>query len=71
MSNHYHVVLHVDRERAQDWTMREVAERWTQRKRLINHTLSRSVAFVKNTFGISIEGSNNEATADKQATVLA
>jgi len=30
MSNHYHVVLHVDRQRAQCWTLREVAERWTQ-----------------------------------------
>jgi REP element-mobilizing transposase RayT len=28
MSNHYHVVLHVDSERAQSWSEREVAERW-------------------------------------------
>ena len=28
MSNHYHVVLHVDRERAQSWTHKEVMERW-------------------------------------------
>ena len=30
MSNHYHVVLHVDHARATDWTAREVAERWAQ-----------------------------------------
>lgn len=30
MSNHYHVVLKVDRERAADWSDREVAERWMQ-----------------------------------------
>jgi len=28
MSNHYHVVLHVDRERAENWDTREVIERW-------------------------------------------
>ncbi|MBX2858434.1 MAG: transposase, partial [Cellvibrionaceae bacterium] len=28
MSNHYHVVLHVDKERAVGWSQREVAERW-------------------------------------------
>ena len=28
MSNHYHVVLHVDREKAENWTEREVIERW-------------------------------------------
>jgi REP element-mobilizing transposase RayT len=28
MSNHYHVVLHVDIEREQDWSDFEVAERW-------------------------------------------
>ena len=30
MSNHYHVVLHVDQERAQSWTDEEVVERWLQ-----------------------------------------
>lgn len=30
MSNHYHVVVRVDRPRAQAWTNREVLERWTQ-----------------------------------------
>lgn len=30
MSNHYHVVLHVDKARAESWTDREVVERWTQ-----------------------------------------
>ena len=30
MSNHYHVVLKVDRERAAGWSDREVAERWMQ-----------------------------------------
>lgn len=30
MSNHYHVVLHVDKQRAQSWTDAEVAERWMQ-----------------------------------------
>ena len=28
MSNHYHLVLHVDRERAQTWSMDEVIDRW-------------------------------------------
>ena len=28
MSNHYHVVLRVDRDRAESWTQREVAEHW-------------------------------------------
>jgi REP element-mobilizing transposase RayT len=30
MHNHYHVVLRVDKERAEAWSDREVAERWTQ-----------------------------------------
>ncbi len=30
MSNHYHVVLHVDKARALSWSKREVAERWMQ-----------------------------------------
>lgn len=30
MSNHYHVVLRVDRGRAQDWTVDEVIERWSR-----------------------------------------
>jgi REP element-mobilizing transposase RayT len=29
MSNHYHLVLHVDKRRAQAWTTDEVIERWT------------------------------------------
>jgi len=29
MSNHYHVVLHVDSHRAKAWTMSEVLERWS------------------------------------------
>jgi REP element-mobilizing transposase RayT len=28
MSNHYHVVLHIDSERAQAWSPEEIAERW-------------------------------------------
>jgi len=30
MSNHYHVVLHVDKERALNWSREEVVERWMQ-----------------------------------------
>ena len=30
MSNHYHVVLHVDEARARDWSLEEVVERWQQ-----------------------------------------
>ncbi len=30
MSNHYHVVLHVDQARANSWTQDEVVERWLQ-----------------------------------------
>ncbi|MFT7561266.1 MAG: hypothetical protein ACI93R_003192, partial [Flavobacteriales bacterium] len=30
MSNHYHVVLHVDEARATSWSNAEVAERWMQ-----------------------------------------
>lgn len=30
MSNHYHVVLHVDTQRAKHWPREEVAERWMQ-----------------------------------------
>jgi REP element-mobilizing transposase RayT len=30
MSNHYHLVLYVDRERAQSWTPAEVIHRWSQ-----------------------------------------
>ena len=30
MSNHYHVVLHVDKARALEWSLGEVAERWLQ-----------------------------------------
>ncbi|MDP5254318.1 MULTISPECIES: transposase [unclassified Vibrio] len=29
MSNHYHLVLHVDDKKAQNWSEREVVERWT------------------------------------------
>ncbi|MGK2234645.1 MAG: hypothetical protein ACI92O_003871, partial [Colwellia sp.] len=28
MSNHYHVVLFIDEEKAQQWSMKEVIERW-------------------------------------------
>ena len=28
MSNHYHVILHIDQNMAQDWTAQEVIERW-------------------------------------------
>ena len=30
MSNHYHVVLHVDKARAESWSQEEVVERWMQ-----------------------------------------
>jgi REP element-mobilizing transposase RayT len=30
MSNHYHVVLRIDRERARSWSVDEVLRRWTQ-----------------------------------------
>lgn len=30
MSNHYHVVLHVDKKRAENWSIEEVAQRWLQ-----------------------------------------
>ncbi|NMM81099.1 hypothetical protein B2J86_09215 [Acidovorax sp. SRB_14] len=30
MSNHYHVVVHVDSTRAQQWSTEEVLQRWTQ-----------------------------------------
>ena len=30
MSNHYHIVLRVDAERAKSWTVEEVLQRWTQ-----------------------------------------
>jgi REP element-mobilizing transposase RayT len=30
MSNHYHVVIYVDRDRAKHWTKEEVIDRWTQ-----------------------------------------
>lgn len=30
MSNHYHVVLHVDKNRALSWSLVEVVERWKQ-----------------------------------------
>ena len=30
MSNHYHVVLHVDKARAESWSKEEVVERWLQ-----------------------------------------
>ncbi len=36
MSNHYHVVLHVDRKRAADWSLTEVIHRW---QRLFNGNL--------------------------------
>jgi hypothetical protein len=28
MSNHYHVILHVDTERAKAWSEQEVIDRW-------------------------------------------
>jgi hypothetical protein len=34
MCNHYHLVLHVDRRRAHEWSEREVIERWAQLFRL-------------------------------------
>ena len=30
MSNHYHIVMRIDRERALEWTLEEVLERWTR-----------------------------------------
>ena len=30
MSNHYHVVLHINREQGESWNTREVLERWTK-----------------------------------------
>jgi REP element-mobilizing transposase RayT len=36
MSNHYHVVLHVDKEKAKTWTQEEVIDRWYQ---LFNGTM--------------------------------
>lgn len=30
MSNYYHVVLHVDKSRAESWSLDEVVERWLQ-----------------------------------------
>ncbi len=30
MSNHYHVILHVDKSRAESWSLDEVVERWLQ-----------------------------------------
>jgi len=30
MSNHYHIVIRIDRQRALEWTLEEVLERWTQ-----------------------------------------
>lgn len=30
MSNHYHLVVHIDSERAQDWSADEIIERWGQ-----------------------------------------
>ena len=29
MSNHYHVVLHIDKEQAEQWTFQEVCEHWS------------------------------------------
>lgn len=29
LSNHYHVVVHVDRKRAEEWTIDEVISRWS------------------------------------------
>jgi hypothetical protein len=29
MSNHYHIVVHLDRDRALDWSVEEVLTRWT------------------------------------------
>jgi hypothetical protein len=30
MSNHYHLVVHVDREKSKRWTAEEVIHRWSQ-----------------------------------------
>ena len=30
LDNHYHVILHVDQQRAETWSKQEVAERWMQ-----------------------------------------
>ncbi len=30
MSNHYHLVIHVDAKRARSWSRKEVVERWTR-----------------------------------------
>ncbi|MCX2836501.1 hypothetical protein OQJ60_16850, partial [Microbulbifer thermotolerans] len=30
MSNHYHVVLHINAAQAKGWTLREVVDRWHQ-----------------------------------------
>ena len=30
MSNHHHVVLHIDKNQAKSWETREILHRWTQ-----------------------------------------
>ena len=41
MSNHYHLVLRVDTERAASWSVEEVASRWS---RLYNHAIAKKLS---------------------------
>src|SRR5690606_20198339 len=61
MSNHYHVVLHVDEGRANNWSDREVAERWMQLyngNMLVNRWLAKPTAC-------------DQATLDKVGEIIA
>jgi hypothetical protein len=55
MSNHYHLVLHVDAARARRWTQQEVVARWS---RLFKRRPAavRAAAIVVEAFGTTGEG---------------
>lgn len=58
MSNHYHVVLHVDKNRAEQWSPEEVAQRWMQLYRaplLVEQWLKNPAACDKTTLAVVAE----------------
>ena len=62
MSNHYHVILHINTARAKSWTDYEVVERWHQ---LFNGTIL-SQKYLKNEGQLSkAEGLIFQETIDK------
>ncbi len=61
MSNHYHLVLYVDQDEAQNWSDEEVAERWGK---IFKHKSKPSRVDIKNRNNLNEDGARNLSDAD-------